>query len=283
MEIVQNTNVSISEPLLETIKPSVVTVLRPRLLFPYGIRTCSSCLWAPLEPGCEQSGCSELPVQLQGVIPPSSPGRAEHGWLCCLELLQSTGTPSPARDYISGCEVRPLCQTLHLVWICQDLKDTDKKHFVLAALEDWHLTGSLHCLFSGAGALLCTEHIVVWQSLLWAVCSFPEHLRAAASHEALVWAAPRSASGDFHGNWWPFSTVRLCQGWLLPSPPRLLELLPLTASTSSSLLKKLQRISGDVVGSPENNLCLFMLYCWDNLTEYSRNVAIYGPVFFLIL
>lgn len=44
MEIVQNTNVSISELLLEIIKPSVVTVLRHRLLFPYRIRTCSSYL-----------------------------------------------------------------------------------------------------------------------------------------------------------------------------------------------------------------------------------------------
>lgn len=286
---VQNTNVSISEPLLEIIKPSVIAVLRHRLLFPYGIRTCSSYPWVPLELGCKQ-WLLWAPHQAPRCDSPRAlPGRAEHGWLCWLGAAAEHWQPSPLPwDYIPAGRWGHSASTLNLVWICQDLKDTNKKHFVLAALEDWHLNGSLHCLFSGVGALLCSEHIVVWQSLLWAVHSFPEHLRAAASHEPLVWAAPRSASADFHGNWWPLSTVSLCQGSVLPSsPPGCWSSCPslqwehtVTAGTFSSLLKKLQRISGDVVVSPENHLCLFVLYCCGNLTEYSGNIAICGLVIF---
>lgn len=213
MEIVQNTNVSISELLLEIIKPSVVTVLRHRLLFPYRIRTCSSYLWVTFELGCKQSNSSELPIKLQGVIPPelSQGGQSMAG--CAAVAALCPGITDRAGRYGHS------ASTLNLVLIYQDLKDRNKKHFVLAAVEDWHLNGSLHCLFSGVGALLCSEHIVVWQSLLRTVHSFSEYLRAAASHEPLVWAAPRSASGDFHGNLRPFSTVSLCQGSLLPSSP----------------------------------------------------------------
>lgn len=69
----------------------------------------------------------------------------------------------------------------------------------------------------------------------------------------------------------PFSTLSLCQsvpGLGAALTPLAAGALSLTAGRAHchctcflSLLKKLQRNSGGVVVSPENHLCLFMLYC----------------------
>lgn len=209
---------------LEIIKPSVVTVLRHRVLFPYRIRTSSSYLRVIFALGCKQCDSSELPMKLQGVIPSRAlPG--SRAWLGVLAVSYCRALAALCRGitYPAG-RWGHSASTLNLFLICQDLKDRNKKHFVLAALEDWHLNGSLHCLFSGVGALLCSEHIVVWQSLLWAVHSFPEHLRAADSHEPLVWPAPRSASAAELGRLpWQLVAVQHSQSvpglTLLPSSP----------------------------------------------------------------
>lgn len=209
------------------------------------------------------------------------------------ELLQSTGSPVPRDLYPAG-RWGHSASTLNLVLICQGSQRQKQK--ALCPGCSGRLT--LEWLFA-LSIQWCWSAALQWAHCCVAVTPLgTSQLPWASQSSSFTWATCLTSSrvilssgtwGDFHGNWWPFSTTRLCQGWLCCSiTPGCWSCCPsvkwehsITAGTFSSVLKKLQRISGCVVVSPENHLCLFMLYCWDNITEYSGNIAVYGLFFFI--
>lgn len=170
METVQNTNVSISEPLLEIIKPSVVAVLRQRLLFTYRIRTCSSYFWVTFDLDCKQSDslwASRKAQRCDSLQSSPRESRAWHGWVwVTAEHWQPSATGSRIR--LGGKASLPA----HLIyfWFVKISKTETKStlSWLLWKTDTWMALCIVysvvleHCC--AVSTLLCGSH-----SLLWAV------------------------------------------------------------------------------------------------------------------
>lgn len=214
METVQNTNVSISELLLEIIKPSVVSGLGQRLLLTYRIRTCSSDLWVIFD----QSDSLWASRKAQRCDSLQSCPRESRAWHGCLwvtaEHWQSSATGSRIR--LGGKASLPA----HLIyfWFVRISKTETKStlSWLLWKTDTWMALCIVysvvleHCC--AVSTLLCGSHSS------GQFTGFPEHLSSSFTWATCLTTSEFSlgsgAQGDFHGNWWPFSTISLCQGWL---------------------------------------------------------------------
>lgn len=226
-------NVFISEPLLEIVKPSVVTVLKHRFLFIYRIWTCSSYLWVLFDLGCQLSDSSELPVKLQGVIPCRAlPGRAEHGWVWVSAELW---LPSAMGSRIGPGGEAALPAHLIYFWFVGISKTQTKstlswpgrKADTWMALCIVYSVVLEHC--SAVSTLLCDTHS---SGQLPAFLSISEQqLHTSHLFKQLQGQPGSGTRRGFYGNWWPFSTSVCARAdsaafitpWLWSSCPSVIE------------------------------------------------------------
>lgn len=217
-------NVFISEPLLEIIKPSMITVLKHRLLLTYRIRTCS----VLFDLGCQQSDSSGLPVKLQGVIPCTAlPGRPEHGWLWVSAELW---LPSALGSRIGPGGKATLPAHLIYFWFVGISKTQTRstlcwpgrKADTWMALCIVYSVVLEHC--SALSTLLCGIHSSGQLPAFLSISEQQLHL-----FKQLQGQPGSGTRRVFYGNWWPFSTLSPCQGWFCClHHPLAVELLPLS-------------------------------------------------------